>query len=159
MDLISTRTIEFATLGLDGLSARHKAISSNIANADTPDYKRVDVTFEDQLSKIINTEDLKENQRLTNSMGTDNTIDNLLSNNQPKAPLSVNYNESFMKMSDFNPQTVESNENAPNTNGNTVNIEQEMSSLTKNGMSYNALANLQSREFKSLAEVIRVGNV
>ena len=64
-----------------------------------------------------------------------------------------------MKMSDFNPQTVESNENAPNTNGNTVNIEQEMSSLTKNGMSYNALANLQSREFKSLAEVIRGGNV
>lgn len=145
MDLISTRTIELATLGLDGLSARHKAIASNIANADTPGYKRIDVTFEDQLNKIISTADSKETQKLLKSMDTNTNM-----------PLSVNYNkESFMEISDFDPQTVESNENSPNAGGNTVNIEQEMSSLTKNGMSYNALASLQAREFRGLAEVIK----
>ena len=155
MDLISTRTIELATIGLDGLSARHKAIASNIANADTPGYKRIDVTFEDQLSKIINTKDVRENQKLLNSMDTNDVISNSPINNRTKAPLSVNYNQSFMEISDFNPQTEESSENSPNTNENTVNIEQEMSSLTKNGMTYNALASLQSREFRGLAEVIR----
>ncbi len=63
-------------------------------------------------------------------------------------PLNVNLNQAFMEMSDFSPETIESNENSPNTNGNTVNIEQEMSYLTKNGMTYNALATLQSKEFK-----------
>lgn len=144
MDLINTRTIELAARGLDGLSARHKAITSNIANADTPDYKRVDVSFEDQLEKIINTENFKENQRLQNS-----------ADNKTKSPLSVNYNQAFMELSDFNPQTIESTENPPNTKGNTVNIEQEMSALTKNGMSYNALATIQAKAFKSLSEMIK----
>ena len=145
MDLISTRIIDVATLGLDGLSARHKAIASNIANADTPDYKRVDVTFEDQLDKIINTENFKESQKLRNSM-----------DNNANMPLSVNYNnQSFMEMSNFHPQAVESDENPPNTNGNTVNIEQEMSELTKNGMKYNALATLQAKEFRILSDVIK----
>jgi len=152
MDLISTRTIDLASLGLDGLSARHKAIASNIANADTPGYKRIDVTFEDQLGKIIQTEDFKENQRLQNS--ADGNAYAQLSNTM-KAPMSVNYNESFMEMSAFNPQTVESEENPPNETGNTVNIEKEMSSLTKNGMSYNALANIQAKEFRTLSEIIK----
>lgn len=155
MDLISTRTIELATLGLDGLSSRHKAIVSNIANADTPGYKRMDVTFEDQLGKIIQTEDAKELQRLANSNDLNEKAGNNPFNTGVKAPLSVNYNQSFMELSDFQPQTIESNENSPDAKGNTVNIEQEMSTLTKNGMTYDALANLQSREFKLLSEVVK----
>jgi len=148
MDVISTRTVELATLGLNGLSARHKAIASNIANADTPGYKRIDVTFEDQLNKVIKTEDIKENQRLMNSADTKGMSFNI-------QPISVNQNQELMNIADFNPQTIESDDNSPNTNENTVNIEQEMSILTKNGMSYNALASLQAREFKGLSEIIR----
>lgn len=157
MDLISTATIEFGTLGLNGLSARHKAIASNIANADTPGYKRMDVTFEDQLGKIINTENMKENQRVLNSM--DNGVLAAMGGNTNsaamKGPLAVNYDQASMRMEDFQPQTIESDLNSPNTNGNSVDIEQEMSELTKTGMSYNAVASLQSKEFKGLAEIIR----
>jgi flagellar basal-body rod protein FlgB len=78
-----------------------------------------------------------------------------MNSNFTAMPLKVNHNQSFMEMSDFKPQTIESDENPPNVNGNTVNIEQEMSSLTKNGMTYNALATLQSKEFRLLADVIR----
>ncbi|HBG48373.1 MAG TPA: hypothetical protein DDW90_02475, partial [Cyanobacteria bacterium UBA9971] len=76
-------------------------------------------------------------------------------NNAAKSPLSVNYNQTLMEFSDFNPQTIESDENSPNETGNTVNIEKEMSSLTKNGMTYNALATLQAKEFRGLSEIIR----
>jgi len=144
MDLISTRTIDIASLGLDGLAARHKAIASNIANAETPGYKRMDVAFEDQLEKVINKEDFQETQRLLNSAGKPSAM-----------PMNINLNDAMMNMSDFEPQVEENIDNAPNETGNTVNLEQEMSSLTKNGMSYNALTILQAKEFRTLTEVIK----
>lgn len=150
MGLIDTRIIDAASLALDGLAARHKAIASNIANAETPDYKRIDVSFEDQLEKIINTENMEETKRLQNSGELP-----MPAANSTSAPLTVNYNQAFMQMSDFQPQTIESDDNPPNTKGNTVNIESEMSKLTKNGMTYDALANLQSKEFRILTEVIK----
>jgi len=144
MDLISTRTIDIASLGLDGFAAKHKAISSNIANADTPGYKRMDVTFEDQLEKVINKEDYEENQRLLNSSGRNYAM-----------PMNINLNDAMMNISDFEPQVVENTDNSPNEEGNTVNLEQEMSSLTKNGMSYNALTLLQAKEFRTLTEIVK----
>jgi flagellar basal-body rod protein FlgB len=149
VDLITSRAINISSLAMDGLSARHKAISSNIANAETPDYKRIDVSFEDQLGKIINTENVKELQKLQNSGQMP------VSENKSNMPLSVNYNQGFMESSDFEPSPFQSEDNPPNTKGNTVNIETEMSELTKNGMTYNALATLQSKAFKGLGEVIR----
>jgi len=148
MDLISTNTIEFTALALNGLSARHKAISSNIANADTPGYKRVDVSFEDQLSKIINTESSKEAARIANSVM------------QPVAgktelPLTVNNNSSMMENYNFQPMLTESDINQPDAKGNSVDLEQEMSKLAKNGMTYDALALIQSKEFKMLGEVLK----
>ena len=34
---------------LDAASLRHRAIASNVANVNTPDYKRVEVSFEEDL--------------------------------------------------------------------------------------------------------------
>lgn len=153
MDILTTRSIEIASLALDGLSARHKAIASNIANADTPDYKRVDVNFENQLQRIIFTQDMDESKKLKNS---GNPMDAML-NNSEKAPMSVNHNLATMQITEFQTEFEEDNQNPPDEKGNTVNIEQEMSYLTKNGMTYNALAALESKAFKGLAEAIRSG--
>lgn len=38
---------------LDGLSARQKAITGNIANVETPGYKRSYVSFEQELKRVI----------------------------------------------------------------------------------------------------------
>ena len=38
---------------LDGCAARHKAIAANLANAETPGYRRVEVRFEEQLAKAL----------------------------------------------------------------------------------------------------------
>ncbi len=53
MDLISSRTIDLTSLALNGLSARHKAIASNVANAETPGYKRADVTSKTNWKKLL----------------------------------------------------------------------------------------------------------
>ena len=42
-----------ARQALTGLSRRHEAIASNIANIDTPGYQRREVNFEDALKKQL----------------------------------------------------------------------------------------------------------
>ncbi|HHT9137608.1 MAG TPA: flagellar basal body rod protein FlgB [Candidatus Wunengus sp. YC60] len=39
---------------LDVSSVKHKVIANNIANVNTPGYKKMDVTFADQLEKALN---------------------------------------------------------------------------------------------------------
>lgn len=44
---------KIAQKALDGLWLRNEAIAQNIANVDTPGYKRKTVSFEDQLKKAV----------------------------------------------------------------------------------------------------------
>lgn len=43
-----------ARQALDGLSQRQDAIASNVANVDTPGYRRREVSFEDTLAQQVN---------------------------------------------------------------------------------------------------------
>ena len=54
--LIDTNVFDYVNVldkALDASALRHEAISNNIANADTPNYKRQDVNFETQLAKAL----------------------------------------------------------------------------------------------------------
>lgn len=51
VESITPRIVELA---LDGLSMRHFAISSNIANANSVDYKPINVSFENQINDLRN---------------------------------------------------------------------------------------------------------
>ena len=157
MDIINSPSMEIATLAMDGLAARHKAIASNIANANTPDYKRTDVVFEDQLERIIFTQGQAEDKKLKESAKQMGGIAGMVLNQNQAggAPMNVNQNMATMQLSEFSPQVVESKINPEDEKGNTVNIEQEMSMLTKNGMTYNALATLQSKYYRAISEVIK----
>lgn len=46
-------TTAVLTKALSGYGARNEAIANNIANADTPGYKRVDVNFESALASAV----------------------------------------------------------------------------------------------------------
>ena len=46
---MDTPTVDLLSRALDAYQMRTKALSSNIANLDTPDYDRISVSFEDQL--------------------------------------------------------------------------------------------------------------
>lgn len=51
MKLIDTRHTDLLKKSLDAYALRQKAIASNVANIDTPGYKRIEVPFEEQLQK------------------------------------------------------------------------------------------------------------
>ncbi|MCK5177327.1 MAG: flagellar basal body rod protein FlgB [Candidatus Aenigmarchaeota archaeon] len=143
MDILNKNAIEITSLAMDGLSARHKAIASNIANANTPNYKKFDVTFENQLKKILESEKTNEQNKLNN-------FSNKIESVTPKNNLGY---------SDFSPKITISKDGAITLNGNNVNIESEMAELAKNGMKYNALAVLQAKAFRGLADVIKGGGM
>lgn len=52
MDKTSS-VINFLEAGIKAESMRQRAIASNVANAQTPGYRRIDVNFQDLLSKAI----------------------------------------------------------------------------------------------------------
>ena len=52
-DFFSDITSTALAKTLDGAAARQKAIANNIATVETPGYKRVYVTFEDQLKQVM----------------------------------------------------------------------------------------------------------
>jgi len=56
MDLLFTKTIEMLTNVLDFRSAKHKAITSNIANIDTPGYRPKDIDFQREIQALISGE-------------------------------------------------------------------------------------------------------
>ena len=158
MDLISSRTIDILKLGMDGLMERQHAISSNIANVNTPDYQRKEVAFESQLAEIIEREDLKDYIKGQNSIEyTPPNVDVFTGEihtyrtptMQEKAYLMTNSCE------DFKPQYVTDVYSGSNSDGNNVELEREMMDLSKTGTKYLVLSNLARRQFQSLSNVIR----
>lgn len=49
-------TTEVLSASLRGTNARNTAIANNIANAETPGYKRMDVSFETALAQAVQTD-------------------------------------------------------------------------------------------------------
>lgn len=146
MDIITSLTSQAVNKALDGLSTRQKAISSNLANAETPGYKRRSVHFEDALESA-----------LSQSRGTESTQ---ASNNIPLA-MSITNAKHFAI--NHQPETVdgvsaimdEANGASMRNDDNGVDLEYEMAQLAKNTERYVALSNIESRRMRSLKGVIQ----
>ena len=52
--LFNDDALNVAKIALQGLSARHQVISSNVANVDTPGYSAKQVNFETTLQRTLN---------------------------------------------------------------------------------------------------------
>ena len=158
MDLITSRTIEITKLGMDGLMQRQHAISSNIANVTTPDYQRKEVAFESQLSEIIEKEDLKDYIKGMNSMEYVPPNIDVFTGEVHKYRTPTLQEKAYLKsnvMEDFKPQVVTDIYSGPNVDGNNVELEREMMDLSKTGMRYMVLSNLERRQFSQLNSIIR----
>ena len=75
MNWLDGVSITLMNADLDGLWARQKAISDNIANVETTGYKCKKVSFEDQLEKALsqdytNKDDLTESLQQTKAVTT-----------------------------------------------------------------------------------------
>lgn len=118
--------------GLDGLSLRNKVIADNIANVDTPNFKRSDVNFDKILQAALANKDSSSIQlRTTNPVHI------------PAVGLSA---EGFM---------IQDNRTTFRNDGNNVDIDTEMAKLAENTLHYNALSTALSSHINLLRQVVR----
>lgn len=156
MDLISTRTIDITKLAMDGLMARQKAITANIANVMTPDYQRKEVNFEDQLKGIMAQEDIKTELKEQNSIQYNPTSIDMASgtNSISLTP----QDKQFLKTNtygNYQPQVITDTEAGSDETGNNVTLEQEVMDMSQTNLKYNTLATLEGKRLKEIAGAIK----
>lgn len=112
-------------------ATKNRAISSNIANVDTPNYKSKDVIFKNAL-----------NDAMSSSVAAKRTDER-----------HIPFNEH-----NLNHQVITKNNTTYNHNGNNVDVDKEMAELATNQIYYNGLIDRINGKFGSLQTVIRGGN-
>lgn len=120
---------------LDAGLARNEAISNNIANVDTPGYKRKSVEFEEMLSQAIDKNGI-EGFRTDSRHIPIGTLD------IDEVGINVVVDKSSLSF---------------RLDGNNVDIENEMALMAKNTIQYNTITQKLSGEFKKLKSVISEG--
>ncbi|HAE38652.1 MAG TPA: flagellar basal body rod protein FlgB [Candidatus Riflebacteria bacterium] len=133
--LTGTATLNLLAKGLEVSSVRHKVISNNIANVNTPLFKRQIVTFEDEMAKVF-----------------DGKIDLVgKRENNGHIPIGeINYR-------DVGPTTIKDRIHVMRNDKNNVDIDVEMSDLAKNTMTYQIHATRLAAMFAGLNDVITRG--
>lgn len=130
MKLFDSPTITLLNKSMDVASERNTVIADNMANVDTPNFKRREVIFEDKLQKA------------------------LLNNNQQLGVRVTNYRhistESDQNIFHLEPEIVEMNDTSYRNDGNNVDIDVESAKLAKNKLYYDSLTQSINNEIRLL---------
>jgi len=124
---------------LTGLSLRQQAVSNNLANLDTPGFKASEVVFESELRRALEA-----------------------AQKQPVA-LNVTHQGHFKAPSDpvsyldVQPVIRERTDTTFRADGNNVDIEREMVTLTETAILYQASAQIVARKMALLRAIITEG--
>lgn len=125
------RNVDFYTKSLDGLMVRKDLNLQNIANQNTPKYKRKTVSFEKQLEDAVS--------RRGSSLRT--THEKHLRKREERSAMMVLTDRS----------------GAYRPDGNNVDIDVENLELWKTYMTYNAVSGLVSGEFDKYKSILQEG--
>jgi flagellar basal-body rod protein FlgB len=117
---------------LDVRAERHTVIASNIANADTPDYKSRHVKFEEELEKIMPRE---------GKLALKKTSANHF-------PINKGVNDIKPVIDEVPSQDVKAD-------GNTVDLDREIVRMSENHLMYNTVVTMLNKKFKWLMTAIR----
>jgi len=109
---------------------RHNVTSANIANAETPNYHAKKVDFEDALAQALDMDG-------TNNLTTTNGDHYAVGGKQP-----------------VEPGIYENPDVAVNNDGNTVDLEKEMSALAENSILYKSALQLINKKMAALKYAI-----
>jgi flagellar basal-body rod protein FlgB len=146
MSGLTDNTMSILGQALDGLTARQAAITSNLANIDTPNYQPKAVDFETALAREV--------ASMNSSSGT-----GLLASGEPSAdvamatsdPRHFSLSGSFGNASPVGVSTV--SENTRNDE-NKVDLETEMTALTETQIKFSADSRLITAKFAQLYTVL-----
>ncbi len=116
---------------LDFNSARHLLISSNIANMDTPGFRARDLDFQEQLRQAV---------------ALEGTL-------PVKATDRAHFGPSAGSLAGLSPLSFETAGEAK-SNGNNVNVDEEMSKLAANQLYYSAVVQMMSKRGDILASAV-----
>lgn len=118
---------------LDAAWLRNETITNNIANVNTPGYKKSDVSFEEQLASAA-------------QFQIGSTI------KSPKFLPIGNDTQSIPA-----PQIIQQSNTSVRKDGNNVDVDVEMAELAKNTIKYNALITQISKQFGNIKMVLNEG--
>ncbi len=121
-------------VALQGLNMRSKAIAGNLANTNTPGYKRKMVNFEDQLKQV---------------QGQLRLSDIPLSTTNEK-----HFNNEINTIRDVKAK-IETDPSSMFVDHNNIDIDREMLDLTKTGLSYKAITNMTKKHFEQMKGIVR----
>ncbi|WP_019553204.1 flagellar basal body rod protein FlgB [Propionispira raffinosivorans] len=131
-EVVGSSTINILAQGLHAANTRHQVISNNIANVNTPGFKKSEVTFESLLAK-----------QLDPGSGD---LDVVRTNDKHLPMGSLN--------GEIAPQIKEIGTTTMRTDGNNVDVDIEMADLAKNNIYYNAMVRQIGDYMSSLKSVI-----
>ncbi|MBL7033713.1 MAG: flagellar basal body rod protein FlgB [Candidatus Delongbacteria bacterium] len=116
---------------MDAYTLRQKAIANNVANAETPGYRRLEVDFEEHLQKMI-----QQRHQVLERTDRRHLPD----------PHAVEFMPVVMRQAAVND---------PESNGvNSVDIDQEMASLAKALLGFRFASRVTANEFELLRKAI-----
>lgn len=131
--IFSDATAGMLEKALAGASLRHKVIGNNIANVNTPGYKRAEVSFENELAAATK--------------------------NEPPTGLTLTHAKhlSPKPKAGYFPSVTEISNTSLRTDGNNVDIDAEMAAMTKNNLFYNAVAQRIGNYYTNIKSAIKGG--
>ncbi|MFP4687372.1 MAG: flagellar basal body rod protein FlgB [bacterium] len=130
MQSLEMTTINALRDGLNGSQKRHAAISDNLANVNTPGYKRKEVSFEENLSRLYIDKDV---------VGRDLKDSGFEMENGRIAARPTLY-----RVDDTNMRNDDNN----------VDPDREMAKMTKNQLHYTGMARMMQQQFKFITDLL-----
>ncbi len=129
MFLLNQTGFQWMEKSLDASALRQRVIANNVANADTPHFKRSDVVFEELLKGTMN--------------GSQPVLEGVRSNSKHfRIPPNTNL--------PANPIVETGQMSVMNNNLNNVDMDYEMSLMAKNQLKYNTIIQEMNNEFRKL---------
>jgi flagellar basal-body rod protein FlgB len=132
MDLLGGASFQRLEGAINAASMRQRVLANNIANVDTPYYKRSDVAFEEMLTQAIGEQD--GTQLLAGKV-----------TNARHIPINGSSAAATPK-----PQVFTEDSTSINNNRNNVDIDKEMSLMAENQLRYNLFIQQVNHEVKMM---------
>ena len=131
--LVNAPVIDYMSRGMSAANLRHEVISNNIANVNTPKFKKSDVVFESLLAKELGLFD--EQGKLE-----------VVRTHDRHMPIPMKGRAM--------PEVIMDASTTMRTDKNNVDIDKEMANLAKNQIYFNALAKEMGSHFQKVKTII-----
>jgi flagellar basal-body rod protein FlgB len=129
-------TTSVLTQAMAGYSARNTAIANNIANADTPGYKRVDVSFESALADAVDA----DRERLRTDVGS--------------SIAAIDGSEVTRQVDEVAPNVMSTDTTTMRVDGSNVDPDDEMARLSANQLASTTVVSLLDKRFAQFRTAI-----